>query len=112
MRQDLNRKQRAEMSKLHELAWRRELGRELSKLYETFQSWRDGEFDAFDLTDSIHRFHDGESRKLYGFYANDSSSHAVPSAIARGIISESAVSSELLQAIHHDIQRFQELYGG
>jgi hypothetical protein len=62
---------KANKRKLRELAgmaYRRELGAELSKLEEEFARWRSGEIDPFELSDRIHRFHDGISRDLYVLY--------------------------------------------
>ncbi len=74
-----------------------------------FKLWRKKSIDAFELSDLIHKFHDGENRDLYKFYAYHQSPFAVPSAIARDVILELEVSKELLEVIDQDIQHFCEI---
>ena len=97
------------MRALQELAWKRELETELAKLEDQFKLWRKESIDAFELSDLIHKFHDGENRKIYKFYAYHQSPFAVPSAIARDVILQSEVSKELLEVIDRDIQHFCEI---
>jgi hypothetical protein len=62
---------KANSRKLRELAgvaYSRELGTELSNVEKEFGRWRSGEIDPFELSDRIHRFHDGVSRDLYIAY--------------------------------------------
>ena len=105
---ELTRKQKAELRKLHALAWQRDLDRELAILEESFASWRAGTIDAFDLTDIIHQFHNGRQRELYSFYSSRNNPFAVPAAIAKGLISESEVSSELLEKLRFSIEDIRD----
>ena len=104
----LTKKQKKEMRALQALAWERELEQELNKLEEQFRSWRSGTIGAFDLSDRIHQFHDHEARDLYKYYSYRNNLFAVPGAIAKGIIAESEVSRQLLEAISSDIQYLRE----
>jgi hypothetical protein len=104
----LTKKQKKEMRALQALAWEMELEQELNKLEDQFRSWRSGTIGAFDLSDRIHQFHDYESRNLYKYYSCWNNLFAVPGAIAKGIISESEVSRQLLEAISSDIQYLRE----
>src|ERR1700730_1190913 len=45
-------------------AYARELGAELTKLEADFARWRSGEIDPVELSDRIHRFHNGRGRGL------------------------------------------------
>jgi len=96
------------MRALQALAWERELEKELTKLEDQFRSWRGGTIGAFDLSDRIHLFHDHEARDLYKCYSDRNNPFAVPVAIVKGIISESEVSRQLLEAISSDIQHFRD----
>lgn len=40
----------------------------LLKLSKQFDSWKANKISCWDLTDSIHNFHQGPSRKLFDFY--------------------------------------------
>ena len=108
MYSSLTKKQKQEMRALQALAWERELEQELTNLEEQFRMWRSGTIGAFDLSDRIHEFHDHEARDLYKYYSYRNNFFAVPGAIAKGIISESEVSSPLLEAISSDIQHIRE----
>jgi len=103
----LTKKQKQEMRALQALAWERELEQELTNLEEQFRRWRNGTIGAFDLSDRIHHFHNYEARDLYKYYS-DRNPFAVPGAIVKGIISESEVSSQLLEAISSDIQHIRD----
>ncbi len=95
------------MRELQGLAWRKELEEELGKLECHLSSWREGLIDAFELSDQIHRFHNGVSRDLYTYYTGSDFMFTVPGAIAKGTIDESEVSEELLEIISEDIEHFR-----
>lgn len=102
---------KANKRKLRELAgvaYRRELGHELAKLDMDFSRWRSGEIDPFELSDRIHRFHDGVSRDLYVTYRDFSPINAVARAIALQVIDRTEVPSELLGELESMVQFFEE----
>ena len=104
----LTKKQKQEMRALQALAWERELEQELTNLEEQFRRWRNGTIGAFDLSDRIHQFHDHEARDLYKYYSDWDNPFAVPGAIVKGIISESELSRQSLEAISSDIQHIRD----
>lgn len=98
---------KANKRKLRELAgiaYRRELGHELAKLELDFTRWRGGDIDPFELSDRIHRFHDGVSRNLYVAYRDLSPFHAVARAIALQVIDRTEVPSEILGELESMVQ--------
>lgn len=102
---------KANKRKLRELsgvAYRRELGHELAKLEMDFAQWRGGEIDPFELSDRIHRFHDGVSRDLYVAYRDLSPVHAVARAIALQVLDRTEVPSEILGEVESMVQFFEE----
>ena len=106
MTRQFTKKQRSEMRQLRLLAWERELGNEIATLDKVIRSWRNGDIDAFDVSDEIHQFHDKRSRSLYSLYSSSgSSSFSVPNAIAKGVIAESEVSDGLLEEFREAIIR-------
>src|SRR4029077_7623119 len=105
MAANLNTK--ANQRKLRELAgvaYNRELGAELSKLEEDFARVRRGEIDPFELSDRIHRFHDGISRDLYVLYGRFSPESAVARAVAFKVLQEAEVPSEILEALERPLE--------
>jgi len=97
---DLNAKaNRRKLRELAGVAYTRELSAELAKLDRDFGQWRSGEIDPFELTDRIHRFHDGISRDLYVLYRDLPSGHSVARAVVLQLLQESEVPSEILSAV-------------
>jgi len=54
-----------EIRHLAGVAHERLLAAELTRLESRFSDWRNGEMDAFELSALLHRFHEGEARKLW-----------------------------------------------
>ena len=101
---------KATKRKLRELAgvaYARELSAELAKLERDFVQWRSGEIDPFELSDRIHRFHDGISRDLYVLYRDLPPNQAVARAIALQWLQEEEVPSEILSALEPTIEFFR-----
>ena len=93
---------KANKRKLRQLAgvaYERELCAELAKLEVEFTRWRAGEIDPFELSDRIHRFHDGPSRDLYVRYTRVPPSQTVASALALQILQEEEVPSEVREQL-------------
>ena len=87
---------------LHELtgkAYERELARALGTLEADFARWHRGEIDAHELSEQIHRFHNGPARRLYGVYTTADREMAVGAAIGRGILTEEEATPEILEAL-------------
>ena len=109
MAADLNAKaNKRKLRELARLAYARELGVELSKLEMEFTKWRSGSIDSFELSDRIHRFHDGVSRDLYVLYDRLPPSHSVARALALQVLKESEVSSEILKALERSLEFYRE----
>jgi hypothetical protein len=78
------------------LAHEAELRRALEELSRDFQEWKAGEMDSFELSDRIHAFHDGPSRKIYVRYTGRlDPQFLVEYALAEGLIPEAAVPKEV-----------------
>jgi len=100
MAADLNNKaNRRKLRELAGMAYTRELAAELSKLERDFALWRSGDIDPFELSDRIHRFHDGISRDLYVLYRDLSPSHSVARAVVLQLLQEAEVPSKILSAL-------------
>jgi hypothetical protein len=105
---------KANKRKLRELAglaYRRELGHELAKLEMDFTRWRGGEIDPFELSERIHRFHDGVSRDLYVTYRDIPPLQTVPRAIACQVLDRTEVPVEILNELEPIIEFFAEQVG-
>jgi|KBSSwiStaDraftv2_1062776.scaffolds.fasta_scaffold252585_1 hypothetical protein len=92
-----DKEQRRRLRELAELAYERELSRELSDLEGEFSRWRSGETNAFDLSEAIHAFHQGAARELFSRYGRSSQELVVARAIHDGIISRDEVGAAMLK---------------
>ena len=103
-----SKKQRRELRELQGLAWQRELEEALRPLREDFDAWEKGEISAFELSDRIHKFHDGRSRELFNLYSGSLEVLWIANAVARGVIDESELSDDLRAELNEDIVVFRE----
>jgi hypothetical protein len=90
-------------------AYARELGAELGKLEADFARWRSGEINPFELSDCIHRFHEGRSRELYVFYDPRDPEVSVARAVGQRILERSEVPPEILAALEGKIEYFARM---
>ncbi len=77
------------------VAYEEEMRRALRQLAESFDAWRAGEIDVWDLDRRIHKYHNGPARELYKQYNESRVDMLVAYAIMRGIISQETVPTEL-----------------
>jgi hypothetical protein len=65
---ELGKQMRKRVRELLGIAYARELDSHLLELSKKFDSWKAKEMDCWELSEEIHKFHDGISRKLYNTY--------------------------------------------
>lgn len=94
---------RRKLRELAGVAYTHELSAELAKLESDFVQWRSGEIDAFELSDRIHRFHDGISRHLYVLYRDLPPSRSVARAVVLQLLQETEVPAKILSALESAI---------
>ncbi len=104
LKHEWTRSQRRLLRELSGKAYDRELERELSALEADFASWRRGEIDVHELSDRIHRFHNGSARRLFGIYTGTDWDLAVGGAIGRGVLREEEATPEILEVLKGIIQ--------
>lgn len=95
---------------LRELAGRaydEELRRALLPLAEAFQRWQRGEVPSFELTEMIHKFHQGPARDLWVRYNHSMLTSVVAFAIANGIVDRTKVEPEVLQFLSSAIEFYE-----
>jgi len=106
--QTFTKKEKSLLRQLAGQAWEAELNAELGRLYECFVAWRENATNPFELSDEIHRFHDGTARDLYKRYTFLDPDTAVARALAMGLFPESDVDGVLLGKLAAQRQFFQE----
>lgn len=106
---DLTKSEKRKVRDLAGEVYKIELGRELAKLEAAFVSWRNGEIDAFELDDKVHKYHSGPHKELYKSYVMLRQPETmVARALATGLISRDQVSTEVGNKIGHLVQFFKE----
>jgi len=100
-----SRKQRRELRALQGSAWERELEEALRMDLEI---WDRGDITAFELSDRIHKFHNGQARELFNMYSGSLHNRWIGHTVARGVIDESEISDDLRNVFNDDIARCRE----
>ena len=109
MRGRWTKKQRRELREIQGLTWERELEDALHELRSDFEAWAEKkEISAVELSDRIHKFHNGRSRELYKMYSGSLDSFWIGPVVARGVIDESELSEELRDIASDDIVQCRE----
>ena len=89
------------------VAWERELIEALRLVREDFDAWEGGEISPFELSDRIHKFHDGCSRELFISYSGSLDASLISSAVAKGVIEEAELSEGFRAELAEDIEYFR-----
>ncbi len=90
-----------------DLAYQAELNQELLKLSTHFDAWKNGQIDSFELSDAIHRFHNGPSVELYKKYNYGQLDLNVAYAIVTGLLNRDEVSPEVLDYLRNAIAFYE-----
>jgi len=107
----MKRDTKAQKKKLRDLAGvanERELDQELEKLYRHFESWRKKEICCFELSDLIHKFHQGPSREIWKMYTYSDPDTAVSRAVAFGLLKKEEIPENLLDILDSKIGFFAD----
>mgnify|MGYP001814071322 CR=1 FL=1 len=102
---------KSQKKKLRELAGianKRELDREMEKLYQHFENWRSGKVSCFELSDLIHTFHQGASREIWKIYAYSDPDTAVSRPVALGLLKKEEIPKDLLDILDSKIGFFTD----
>jgi predicted GNAT superfamily acetyltransferase len=109
-KQPIGRKKRRKIFReLAAKAYERELDRALSDLESRFVAWREGQVDAFELNEEIHKHHNGISRVLWSRYQLDPEI-LVPRLVVAGVLKEEEVPVELWEDIKPVIESIRNLH--
>ena len=83
-----------------------ELRRALAGLASDFDAWKVGGISNEELSERIHKFHDGVSREIFNRYDGKMLEVTVARAIARGVLERSQIPGDLLKHLGPSIEVF------
>ncbi|MEK6755961.1 MAG: hypothetical protein AABZ02_07405 [Bacteroidota bacterium] len=108
----LNKKMRRRLRELSGLAFERELHQELSQLAKKFDLWRNNEMSSGELSNALHEYDYGLSRRLFGLYNDLKPEMTVARAVALKLLTREEVGEELLGVLEQSIRFFEENLSG
>jgi hypothetical protein len=88
-----------ELRRFAGLAYERELAKALETLEKDFRQWKKSKITAFELSDLIHKFHNGIARDLRSFYTTGPAELNVKHAIVKGAILKNEISPGILEKL-------------
>ncbi|MEW6358638.1 MAG: hypothetical protein AB1696_20050 [Planctomycetota bacterium] len=112
MRKNYRKAVKRKLRELAVIAYERELGAELEKLARKFDEWREKKIDAFELTDIIHKFHNGPAREMWKSYTANCQDLIVAGAVNRGVLKREEIPEDVLQEIGQLLDTFSMLESG
>lgn len=105
----ITKSERAILRQFAQESWETELDDSLEQLVEEFSRWADNGMNAFELSDKIHKFHNGASRELYSRYTGLDPDTVVARAIAMGILKDVILGKTLRPKLNDKIELFRSL---
>jgi hypothetical protein len=86
-----------------------ELRRALVPLAEAFDRWKRGDLASWELSNLIHKFHQGPARELFVKYDTNHLEAPVAHAIVTGVLHKDQISPELLEHLAKWLTFYEEL---
>ncbi len=98
---------RRELRRLAGLGHERELTLALKRLEESFQLWREGKLEPYELNELIHDYHQGEQREIWARYKRGNEVPTVARAIALGLLEKEELSPQLFEELEPVVDFFR-----
>jgi hypothetical protein len=96
---DFSKLERQQLRELAGVVYEAELALLLNDLSDAFDQWHAGELLPSELLQTIHEFHQGESRRLWSMYQTLREVDIVARGLAQGLLAESKVPPSVLQKL-------------
>ena len=104
----MNDKQmRQKLRELADQAYEEELRRALTPLAEAFERWRVRTESSFEISDLIHEFHQGPSRRIWSTYSALKPDVLVARAVALGLLARESLPTAVAASIAQQIEAFK-----
>ena len=101
----VTRKKRRELSGE---SYERELGEQLNELLDRFHDWKNGAIESSELSDFIHKFHNGVSREIYKLYNFLPEEDIVARALVLDYLTEDEVPENIIEQISPRIEIYKQ----
>jgi hypothetical protein len=109
---DLPKPIKRQLRELSTQAYERELSHALDKLSTQFDDWQAGKIGPWELTEVIHKFHDGQARDLFKLYESAPDLRPVIArAVAEGILTQEDVPGSVWPYIESVVEFYQQESG-
>ena len=105
---DLSKKEKRELRELVGQCYEQHLEEHLEELYEDFQKWGGKHIGAVELTDRIHKFHDGAARELYKMYIMTPPEIAIIYAIRNKIITKDELETNIIKKLASHLELLEK----
>lgn len=103
----LTKEQTRQARELATVAREAELSEALRELDVLFADWREARIDAFQLSDAIHQFHDGQARDLFKMYSGLRPEDLAARAIAHELVPPAQIPRDLRRALGDRIEHWR-----
>ena len=104
---DIPKHIKSQLRELANQAYEHELADELANLASRFDEWRAGKITVWDLTELVHKYHNGPARELYKRYHNLPHSTPIAHAVARGILTMRTIPDSIWPYVEKETQFLQ-----
>ena len=98
--------------RLRELSARlyeRDLKESLVPLSKKFHDWKEGKITSLELSELLHEYDDGESRKLWSRYDTNRYDMIVAHGFVGGFLTEDDIGPDLIKELENVIQFYREV---
>jgi hypothetical protein len=103
---------RKQLRELADKAYEEELRRALAPLAEAFERWKVHGASSFEISELIHEFHQGPSRKILGTYQTLKPDALMARAVALGVLAGEILPPEVAASLTGQIETFEQLARG
>jgi len=98
---------RKKLQDLADQAYEEELRQALTPLAEAFERWRSRDASSFEISDLIHEFHQGSSRRIWGTYKALKPDALVARAVALRLLARESLPTEIAATLARQIDAFK-----
>lgn len=109
---DLPKQIKRQLRELNAKAYQIEVSAELDKLWTQFTEWKAGRIGPWELTETIHKYHNHTARELYNLYETTVNLRLnVGRAVALGLLSREEIPASVWPHIESVVEFYRQEQG-